>query len=513
MVSMNHLNRGQLLQIIQDELSLDESREYSAHLDHCLLCQRELETHAADPTWWKETQSFLSTSELQRPDFANTQIRGEKTTGTPAAKGVSEKNINRDEIRRDELESEREEEATQVFGRLNHYEIHDVIGQGGFGIVYKAKDTELQRWVAIKMLAPHLASNGAARQRFAREAQAAAAIIHPNVVPIYSVHSEHTPPYLVMQYVPGNTLEQRIQSEGPLSLETAIRISLQLADGLAAAHSQGLIHRDIKPANVLLEIKGDRAYLTDFGLARAGDDVSMTHSGFLVGTPQYMSPEQVNGNTIDARSDLFSLGSILYCMLTGRVPFRGETPIAILRKVADSAHRPVREVNRSLPAWVDRLIDLLLAKEPHQRIQTAEELSQTLRVTLQHLQNPDFNPLPAKLKRDESNRVWQGKRLVITGGIVMGTFAIGLALGQMFIPSNTNETKPRGEGDKSELTKPFAGPAITSLPESSAQTKVESKSSVAVPMTWEFDRTEISRIDAELDRIHAEMQMPRPDKN
>ena len=190
------------------------------------------------------------------------------------------------------------------------------------GIVLKGHDSELNRPVAIKMLAAHLAHSGAARQRFAREGSAAAAVVHEHVVAIYNVESDGAVPFLVMQYVPGRSLQSRVDEDGPLAVDEMLRIGVQAAAGLAAAHRQGLVHRDVKPSNILLEDTVERAVLTDFGLARAMDDASLTQTGVVAGTPHYMSPEQATGQPIDHRSDLFSLGSVLYFMAAGRPPFR-----------------------------------------------------------------------------------------------------------------------------------------------------------------------------------------------
>ena len=183
----------------------------------------------------------------------------------------------------------------EMLGQLGRYQIEQVIGAGGMGIVLKGFDTDLNRPVAVKVLAPHLAHSGAARQRFAREARAAAAVVHEHVVAIYNVESEEETPFLVIQYVPGRSLQDRVDQDGPLAAEEILRIGMQAAAGLAAAHAQGVIHRDVKPANILLESGVERALLTDFGLARAADDASLTHSGIVAGTPHYMSPEQARG--------------------------------------------------------------------------------------------------------------------------------------------------------------------------------------------------------------------------
>lgn len=205
-----------------------------------------------------------------------------------------------------------------MLGRLGDYEILEVIGRGGMGIVLKGFQSELNRYVAVKVLAPHLALSGAARRRFDREAQATAAVVNPHVMAIHAVAASAKLPYLVMPFVACESLQQRLNRQGPLDVKDVLRIGLQAASGLAAAHAQGLVHRDVKPANILLETNVDRVMLTDFGLARAVDDATLTRTGVIAGTPQYMSPEQANGDAVDHRSDLFSLGSVLYAMCTGR---------------------------------------------------------------------------------------------------------------------------------------------------------------------------------------------------
>src|SRR6516164_2777830 len=180
-------------------------------------------------------------------------------------------------------------------GRLDHYEILEVVGRGGMSVVLKGFDEKLRRVVAIKVLAPEMAASGTARQRFTREARAAAAVRHEHVVTIHAVEEAHRPPYLVMQFIDGTSLQAKLDEEGPPGLREILRIGLQTAEGLAAAHRQGLVHRDVKPANILLENGVERVKLTDFGLARAVDDASLTQSGAVAGTPQFMSPEQAEG--------------------------------------------------------------------------------------------------------------------------------------------------------------------------------------------------------------------------
>jgi serine/threonine protein kinase/formylglycine-generating enzyme required for sulfatase activity len=272
-----------------------------------------------------------------------------------------------------------------AIGRLAHYEILEVIGRGAFGTVLRAFDEKLRRVVAIKVLAPEMAATSPARKRFLREARTSAAIRHENVVGIHSVEDDPIP-YLVMEYIPGRTLQQRLDEHGPLDLIDVLKLGKQIADGLAAAHGEGLIHRDIKPGNILLEGGMDeRVKITDFGLARTADDASMTQSGMIAGTPLYMAPEQAQGHKLDQRADLFSLGSVLYQMLTGRPPFRAPSTVAVLRRVVDDTPRPMREIIPEIPNWLSDLVGHLHAKQPDERYQSAKEISELLARCLEDL--------------------------------------------------------------------------------------------------------------------------------
>ena len=275
-----------------------------------------------------------------------------------------------------------------ALGRLGHYEILAVVGSGGFGVVLKAFDEQLQRVVAIKALSKSLAASATARRRFVREARAAAAINHENVVHIHAVDETGAVPYLVMEYVAGASLDDKLKASGPPGIKEILRIGMQIASGLAAAHKQGLVHRDVKPANILLENGVERVKITDFGLARTVDDVTLTQTGIIAGTPSFMSPEQAHGAALDHRSDLFSLGSVLYAMCTGRAPFRAETTVATLRRVCDDTPRPIHGINPDIPDWLGAIIDRLLAKKPEERFQTAAEVADLLGQHLAELQRP-----------------------------------------------------------------------------------------------------------------------------
>ncbi len=296
-------------------------------------------------------------------------------TLTGATDGSEPESSDSDRIILDFLEPS---DQSDSLGRLGQYEIQKVIGRGGMGIVFKAHDTKLSRVVAVKVLAPEFAANPTAGKRFLREAQAAAAVSHPHLVTIHAVDEGVNTPYLVMDCIDGQSLQEKVERVGTLRLEEILRIGEQIAGGLAAAHGHGLMHRDIKPGNVLLENGVERVKITDFGLARAVDDVGMTRPGEVAGTPQFMSPEQAQGETVDHRSDLFSLGSVLYTMCTGRPPFQADSTVAVLRRVCDDTPRPIREINPEIPEWLVEIVDRLLKKRPEDRFPTASEVARFL---------------------------------------------------------------------------------------------------------------------------------------
>jgi hypothetical protein len=310
-------------------------------------------------------------------------------------------------------------------GRLDHYEMLAVVGRGGMGVVLKAFDEKLHRVVAVKVLAAPLAGSGTARKRFVREARAAAAVSHDHVIDLHAVEDSGPVPYLVMEFIDGPSLEDTLRQGGPLEVREVLRIGLQIAAGLAAAHKQGLVHRDVKPANILLKNGVGRVKITDFGLARAADDASLTQSGTVAGTPMYMSPEQAQGEAVDFRSDLFSLGSVLYAMCTGHAPFRAPTTVAVLKRVCEETPRPIRAVNPDLPPWLADLVTRLHAKAPADRFASAQEVADLLECRLAELQHggsPSLLAQPAPRPAAEKSaapppararRLWVGAAAVL----------------------------------------------------------------------------------------------------
>lgn len=312
-------------------------------------------------------------------------------------------------------------------GRLDHYEVLDVVGRGGMGVVLKARDAKLQRIVAVKVLHPALADRPDARLRFGREARAAAAIRDEHVVDIHAVEDAGPVPYLVMEFISGMTLDDRVKQAPTFDLAAILRIGMQAARGLAAAHAQGLIHRDVKPANILLENGVQRVKLTDFGLARAVDDVDVTQSGVIAGTPLYMSPEQARAETLDARSDLFSLGSVLYTLCAGSPAFLADSTLAVIHRVCEVDPRPVSAINPNVPEWLTRIIARLMAKDPAERFGSASELANELGRWLAHVQQgetaPHLVPLPGERARSTRRRIG-----VIAGAVALATLGTLLAL-------------------------------------------------------------------------------------
>ncbi len=369
---LNQCDPERLRLLADDKLAPQDLAELEQHLAVCQECQAALDRLANEDRWFGAARRCLNAGAATIDAIS------------PAA---------------DPLDFLAPSDLADSVGRVGPYEVKGLLGRGGMGVVLKAIDPALNRTIAIKVLAAHLANSGAARQRFLREARAAAAVVHEHVVAVHAVDEAGGLPYLVMEYVPGRSLQERLDRQGPLALAEILRIGMQAASGLAAAHAQGLVHRDVKPANILLDNGVERARLTDFGLARAAADAGLTLSWVVAGTPHYMAPEQARGESVDHRADLFSLGSTLYAMCTGHPPFRAESAVVVLRRVSDDVPRPVREINADVPAWLAGIIAKLHAKLPEQRFQTAAEVAELLGRCLAHVQQPDRHRLPLEAEK------------------------------------------------------------------------------------------------------------------
>ncbi len=411
------------------------------HLDECSSCRASLEKLTADGQWWQETKESLALwAELATVSPDQTARKSHVHNRIKDGEDADDLNPRLTEHRGTSIAARhwvtsllKESDREGVIGLLDGITIFEVLGQGGMGVVLRGTDEHLQRPLAIKLLSPMLASNGAARQRFLREAQSAASIVHPNIVPIYAVSIDGTIPYIVMPLISGGSLEQRLSKEGPLSITQVLSFGLQVAEGLVAAHQQGIVHRDIKPANLLLDEGGFRVMLTDFGLARALDDATLTASGMVAGTPQYMSPEQATGRNIDHRTDIYSLGAVLYALATGHPPITGSSTLDVLRKLSEQSPRPVAHWNETCPSWFQQLIDKLMARNVDARIATASEAAELLRGCLAHVRAPQKNELPISLRGR--------KRLTRLASLIvaLGCIVIGTVIWQV---TTTNGTKP-----------------------------------------------------------------------
>jgi hypothetical protein len=429
--------------LLADDLPPAEQVDLNGHLELCPACQRTLEECAANQDVWAAARTLGALTQ-SRSHVLDDVIDGLKLDPESDHAHHDGAELPVDfldppgdfQIREGEAPAEpRNQPARQEshpptnaqpdgsLGRIHQYDVLEEIGRGGMGVVLKALDPGLHRVVAIKVLAPQLAVSGTARKRFTREARAAAAIGHENVVTIHAVEEFKGLPYLVMQYIAGPSVQQRIAADGPLPVADILRIGFQTAAGLAAAHAQGLIHRDVKPANILLENGVERVKLTDFSLARAIDDASVTQSGVVTGTPPFMAPEQARGEPLDHRADLFSLGSVLYAMCTGRPPFRGGS-LDVLRKVSEEQPVSIRILNPEIPTWLEAIVNKLMAKNPDGRYQSAGEVAALLERCLAHVQQPTVVPLPAALARGVHVSRVKHKRLV---AIAAGLFAVMLA--------------------------------------------------------------------------------------
>ncbi|MEQ1825878.1 MAG: protein kinase [Pirellula sp.] len=368
----DHFPSEVIQRALQGELPPEQESAFHAHMESCPACATAMERIAGAEQIGCEISDLLQADEI-----------GDLVPG-------------RDEYSMTDfiVENLEPSDSPEALGQLGGYDILEVIGRGGMGVVLKGFDRELKRLVAIKALAPHLAHTPFARKRFAREGQAAAAVVNLHVIAIHQVQPNGRLPFLVMPLLTGESLAHRLKASGTMAVKEILRIGMQAADGLAAAHAQGLIHRDVKPANILLEKGVERAVLTDFGLARAADDVSITRQGFIAGTPEYMSPEQARGEALDGRSDLFSLGCVLYEMATGVSPFRTDSTLATLRRIVEDQPSAMASLVPELPPWFCNIVERLLSKDPAQRFDSASEVNQVLAGCLAHLQQPTSVPLP-----------------------------------------------------------------------------------------------------------------------
>ncbi|MFT7633187.1 MAG: serine/threonine protein kinase [Mariniblastus sp.] len=469
-----HCDTLALESLLNNDCDHAQELELELHLETCLICQASLSDLAAHEALWNQVSGHLSSADqIELPARLNSRLSETTAFVIPAL----DDNDPTSQVPNDVAAFSADTDWTRILdrpthpemlGRIDHFEIESKIGQGGMGIVLKGFDRELNRPVAIKVLSPHLAVVGTARKRFAREAESAAAVMHPNVVPIYSVNPSSTRPYIVMQLVSGHSLQSLVAEKGPLKPKEVVRISMQIAAGLAAAHKQGLIHRDVKPGNMLVERDVSRVMITDFGLARAADDAGMTQTGWLAGTPHYMSPEQSKGEALDERTDLFSLGSLMYFLATGREPFRGDQAYAVIQKIINQPQTHPSDANADVPQALAEIIEKLLEKELKHRFQSADEVCHVLEEYLAHLQQPTKTRAPKRIlsARQKRNRAWTaGTCLTVAVGAACFATLAFLYPATPATPklAATSGAEPISTEKSSELTEPVNATAPASV--------------------------------------------------
>lgn len=509
-VRVSDCNPDRLKLLLDEQLGDAEQGAVSEHLEDCDACRSALETLAAGHEWWDEASSLLAahldTAEKWHAETSSSAGDSEDADFIVSPLSTVESSVGN--VPLDFLEPS---DSPAMLGKLGDYDIIEPIGCGGMGVVLKGYDSKLNRFVAVKVLAPHYATSTAARKRFAREAKAAAAVVHPHVLAIHSVDATGRLPFLVMPFVDGESLQERVRRNGQLGTKEVLRIGIQAARGLQAAHEQGLVHRDIKPGNILLERDVERAMLTDFGLARAVDDASMTRSGVIAGTPQFMSPEQARGEAVDHRSDLFSLGSVLYTMCAGRPPFRAETTMGLLRRIIDVDPRPLPEVNSDIPLWLAAIVEKLHAKNADDRFDSAGELADLLEGCLAHVQQPTITPLPDSIPQPAVVPKQSRKRTtVFTASLVVVIAVLAVAaqpitewLTQSPVPVATSIASDQGQV-LPEATSPYYTPPDTASAETSDEGVVET-AQLAADTSWESDiDQDISSLSQDIELLDEE---------
>ena len=342
------------------------------------------------------------------------------------------------------LEAPREELTTgSTFA--GRYQIIEELGKGGMGKVYKVLDKEIKAKIALKLIKPEIASDKKTIERFRNELKTARDISHKNICRVYDLNKEESSFYITMEYVSGEDLKSLVRRVGRLDSATAIKTAKQVCEGLTEAHRLGVIHRDLKPSNIMIDENGD-ARIMDFGIARSLKGKSITGSGVLIGTPEYMSPEQVEGKDVDHRSDIYSLGVNLYEMVTGKIPFEGDTPLSIAHKQKYEAPQIPNEINPQIPDDLSRVIMKCLEKDKEKRYQSAEELSSELVMIEKEIPTTDKVVPPKKPITSKEITVTFGlKKILVPASVLIGIIIAGVIIWHLI---------PKQEAAFSLMTKP-----------------------------------------------------------
>jgi serine/threonine protein kinase/tetratricopeptide (TPR) repeat protein len=319
-----------------------------------------------------------------------------------------------------------------VIGKtISHYKILEKLGEGGMGVVYKAEDTKLRRVVALKFLTPQSLGDATERARFIHEAQAAAALNHPNICTVHEIDEADGETFIAMEYVEGQSLKEKIQS-GPMDLDEAIGLAAQMAEGLQKAHEKGIVHRDVKPANVMIT-EGGQAKIMDFGLAKSGERSALTKTGTTLGTVGYMSPEQARGEDLDGKSDIWSLGVVLYEMVSGLLPFKGDYEPAVVFSILNEEPEPLTALRTGVAMELERMVNKALAKSPDERYQHAEDLI----VDLRRLVKAE----PSKATRAGAAERRRSRRLVLYSGITVLPILLIAIIYSVFLRHDSGDLK------------------------------------------------------------------------
>lgn len=435
-----------LLDLIQNALSGPQQAALIAHLDQCDDCRTRLEAIAADDEQWLAVRRYLCVCDEEiLPSARLTAAIGSLQEPTQVDLTA-------------QLSAGNEAAAAPVGELPRHigpYEILELVGRGGMGLVYKAFDPALGRHVAIKVMADSFVAHHDALQRFRREARSAAAIRDAHVVAIYAIEDSAPRPYLVMEYIEGTSLEERLRREGRLAWDVVARIGAEAASGLAAAHAAGLIHRDIKPANLLIERRTGCVKVSDFGLARAVEDSSLTQTGCVRGTPEYISPEQAAGERVDHRADLFSLGSVLYAACTGTPPFHADNALAVLRRTREDSPTPIEQVREDVPAALIGAINRLLSKDPEQRFASAVEVAASLQRIQKGEQVDSIDAAVITRPAPGQRRVW--KLFALAAGLLLVIGGAASIYEMASSPLDSRETAS-APGNSTDLREVAASP-------------------------------------------------------
>ncbi|MCO8120863.1 serine/threonine protein kinase [Stieleria sp. TO1_6] len=438
-----------------------------AHLDRCPSCQDRVAALSERDAFFRQSRQALQASGLSSRDWLDdladspTQVLHQPQATDQAHPAILSLVKT--------LLGPTEDEYS--LGRLGRFEVLGVVGSGGMGIVLKARSVDVDRIVAVKLPLPQYWQSPDTLLTLEREARSAAAVVHPNVISIYHVDRYRDVPYLVMPYLPGQSLQQRIRDAGALSIDETLRIGRQVASALAAAHACGVVHRDVKPANILLGAGTERVVLSDFGLAKVQTDATCTATGTFAGTPIYLSPEQALGHGAGPAGDIYSLGTVFWTMLCGTPPMAGMHTHAIVRQIADSKLPSLSENCPGLPEWLNRMLARMHANEPVNR-PSAEQLVDWIAACQRH-QNDKRSPLPAELMTNVKQRpTWLGWALPVGAVILMLISAMALRHSQTTDPTQITQ-------------QPSAEPALVA-PSATA----EKVSATADPATSESDSIE-----------------------